>query len=235
MKGTTKTENRPPVRFSDTDASGPARSALLIMIGLSILLSLWSIRQENLVRISQDRYERQTRLLDQGTSGLASLQVTPSPPALAPARYLLTDSLYLARLAAAMENGTGRQSLLRRAGDEADRAAVARSHWGEAQLARAYIESLSHPDLEATELYALVRSYIDAPYIHDAGLWRLTRSLPYWDRFPRSTRHSIQRESIWFLCKSSGTVRRQLFELIRQSPAYRPIFIAYGKAGCRRN
>ncbi len=210
------------------------RLLLAACLGLTILCSLWSIRQEMLVRAAQERLQLLSQRIDQAMPVPPEQRSAPSLPWFAPPRLLLTDALYLARLATvAPDNRTGRQALLNRAREEIAEAVLARPHWGEAWIARGYVESIRHPGFGETERYALIRSYLDAPYVHDAGLWRTARSLPYWHGFPRSTQRLIAWEALWFLCRDDYQTKRRLLDLIRASPAYRPIFLLYGQRGCR--
>ncbi len=88
--------------------------------------------------------------------------------------------------------------------------------------------------MSETERDTLIRSYSDAPYVPEAGLWRVARGLAYWDLFPKPTQDAIIRETLWFMCKASPEIRKRLFTMARDSAAYIPLFISYGRSDrCR--
>lgn len=202
----------------------------LFLAGL-VGLSGGSALLEASARQAQKNFARQTRLLDSGFTG-ADVRDLPPRPHRATAGQRLVDSLFAARAAATLPAGSPtRARLLARASADAASAASTRPHWGEAQIAIAYAASLSGTGATSTpaERKALIRSYDDAPYLAVSGLWRLSRGLAAWPLLPPRTQARLTREILWYICKDPA-VRPRLFAEVRASPAYMPVFLAYGRS-----
>ena len=208
-------------------ANGPsAMTALLIGLSLcAALLALWTVYREYQTRMVELRLEDQTTLLASGSAGPPS--IPPPPPAAPTTRLLLADALYVAREAAREPDGQLREAQLMRAHDELGAAMQIRPHWAEGWVTAAYIASLHRPPDPDLERRALLRSYTDAPYLEKAGYWRIEASLQQWDQLPPAMRRKLVNEAAWLLRHGPVENRRALFDLARNSPAYRPIFLRW--------
>jgi hypothetical protein len=198
-------------------------TALLVIAGATILVSAWSTGKE--WRIDHSRYllNRQALLMIQDDDRWRSAGLD-APNTAAPARLLITDALYNARIASALKPGPQRTNLLARARRDVEAARLRRPRWGDAWMLSAFIDSLQSPAMSEDERLAIIRSYIDAPLLHEGGLWRATRGLAYWNSFPRSTQEDIVSESAWLLNGVSPEERQALFGAARRSPAYAQVF-----------
>jgi hypothetical protein len=193
--------------------------ALAICCAVLIALSLWSIRQELLV----NRYQAQ--LDAAAVAPPLALSGTDLPP-FAPARVYLAQALYIAQAVAASEDPQNRAALLSQARQYLLHIEGVRPHWGELWIVKAYVESLSTDSFTTTERDALVRSYLDAPFVHDAGRWRATRAMAHWSAFPRFAQNRIAEETAWLIRTSSADAREKLLEAARDSDAYAAITAA---------
>lgn len=185
----------------------------------TLVASLWSIRQESLVSEYQSRLDGQ--ILPDGTMKRPVL--TPVPD-YAPARAMMTDALYIARAASMDKNPQHRRTLLLHARTSLSGVLKSRPHWGEAWIVKAYIESLTSPRMGYAEEEALIRSYMDAPFVHNAGLWRAKRGMTNWNRFPAFAQARIANETVWLISAAPQT-RMELLEMARNTPAYIPVFL----------
>jgi hypothetical protein len=195
---------------------GSFRPTLILSLCCAALiaLSLWSIRQEATV----NQYQAQ---LDQAAvAPPVALSGIDLPP-FAPARIYLAQALYIAQaVAASDDDGPNRAALLSQARQYLLHIENVRPHWGELWIVRAYIESLSTGRFTTTERDALVRSYLDAPYVHDAGRWRATRALAHWSAFPRFAQNRIAEETAWLIRTSSVDARENLLTAAQDSEGY---------------
>jgi hypothetical protein len=205
--------------------TGPSWATIMLAI-VAMAASLWSLRQESIVT------EYQRRLADQMMPD-GSLQYEDGrggPPFPAPPRALIADALYRVRAAGILPDGPERRARLAVARHALTDALDSRPHWGEAWVIMAYLEALSDPrpgpgpgDGEKT---ALIRSYLDAPFLYPVGLWRTRRALPVWNDFPAFAQRRIVEETVWLIRHTNGPARAELLQRVRASPAYAPVFMA---------
>lgn len=204
-------------------ASKVSQVGLIAILILSAAASAVTIYREHNTRKFEQRLDDQTTLLVSDKS--TRPRIPPAPPAMATPRLLLADSLYVAREASRQPDGTLRRVLLDRADQDLAVVVSARSHWGEAWVTKAYVASLRIPAQPEAERLALIRSYADAPLLPKTGYWRTARSLAAWQDLPPSIRNSAATEAAWLLRYGEIANRRELLDLVRASPAYRPVFL----------
>lgn len=203
---------------------------LIAPLCLTMALSLCSIRQEALVTQFQQRLDRQTeRLADPslGVSDGGENDALNPLPAAAPARVLLADALYLAREAAPRLPDARRRAMIERARYDVRQLLDIRPHWGEAWIVMAYLDSLSSSSFGSAEANAIAHSYLDAPLIPDAGMWRVERGLANFDAFPVAMQSRIVDETVWLIRNKDGPARTALFQMARESDAYRDVFLRW--------
>lgn len=196
---------------------------LLALLTASALGSAVTFYREYTTRDVERRLEDQTTLLVSDEEG--GVRIPPPPPMFATARLLLADALYLSREASRQKDGPLRQRLLARAQRELGEAVLSRPHWGEAWVTMAYVTSLQTPAQPETERLALIRSYADAPILPKTGYWRVERSLGHWYDLPAGIRNRLVAEAAWLMHYGEIANRPVLFDLVRRSPAYKPIFL----------
>lgn len=201
--------------------AGPVRLNVLIGLACAMLapVSLWSMRQELIVRDSAAG-------VDDAASASSSRPffVNADAPSAAPARALLLDALRNAMLIKANPDHPDRRRMLARARYDIDRIERTRAHWGEMWIIKAFVYSLSDPGFSETERDALIHSYLDAPYLHATGRWRVQRALAHWNALPRFARERVARETIWLYLTSSGPNPAALLQAARSSDGYIPVF-----------
>lgn len=200
---------------------GPQRHNVLI--GLACLcmvpLSAWSVWQEQIVEKVQD-----------GVDGAA---VAPPPrlfleqtnlPSGSPPRAYLLEAVRIGTIVAAHPDMPNRSALLARARLYIQLIEPIRPHWGEMWVVKAFLYSLSSPDFTATEQDALIRSYLDAPYLHTTGRWRVQRALAQWSSLPPFAQDRVAKETVWLYLTSSGQNPVALLQAARASDGYIRVF-----------
>lgn len=212
-------------RHRESGGLGLRRIGFLAVLAVSALLALVTIYREQATRRAEfSLADRATLLL----SDAGAPPVVPaSPPPLATSRLLLADALHVAREASRLPPGDQRERLLDRAHGEVREVVTARPRWGEAWVTVAFIASLRSPPQRDVERLALIRSYSDAPVLHQAGYWRVEAALAHWQELPPAIRARLVNEAAWLLRFGEIANRATLFNLARQSPAYRPIFLRW--------
>lgn len=196
---------------------------LLALAWIAAVASGFSVVREWRVDRSRSALERQSLLMTEADERWHRAGIVPPGPS-APARTLVADALYNSRIASALPLGPQRDALLARARRDIEVARLRRPHWGDAWMLSAFIYSLQTPAMGEEERLAIIRSYLDAPLLHEGGLWRTTRALAYWRSFPRATQEAIVSEAASLLKYSENEHRSALFEAVRESPAYSRIF-----------
>lgn len=200
---------------------GPQRHNMLIgLICLCmIVLSAWSMWQE--------------RTVQQVQAGVDGAIYAPPPrlfieqtdlPAGAPPRAYLLEALRIGTILSVHPNLPNRSALLARAQFYIREIEHVRPHWGEMWIVKAFLYSLSSPEFTATERDALIRSYLDAPYLHTTGRWRVLRSLGRWNALPPFVQDRVARETVWLYLTSSGPNPLLLLQAARESDGYIPVF-----------
>lgn len=196
----------------------PSQVAVILAI-IATVASLWSLRQESIVTDYQQRLDNQ--ILPDGTMHRPDFLPLP---AFAPPRALVAEALYRARVASTMSDTVQRRIQLTEARTATIGAADSRPHWGEAWVVRAYVESLASPRFGEREKKALIRSYLDAPFLYPGGFWRTRQGILNWNAFPGFARDRIADEMVWLIRLSGGQKRSDLLEFVRNSSAYRAVF-----------
>jgi hypothetical protein len=123
---------------------------------------------------------------------IPSASASPAP------RTLVNQALLTTRAAASLPPGPRRSDMIETAVRQAELAAAARPFWAEAVIAAAFAHSLidtPYNQRRAAELVAT--SYIGAPFLRDAGAWRIGYVIDHWDRVAEPTRNDAIEESFW--------------------------------------
>lgn len=186
---------------------------------LTMALSAWSVQQEMLVRDSQIRANAAVL----SPPAYLPLAATDLPSSAPPRAYML-EALHIGAVVAANAGIADRTALLDRARYYIDHVENVRPHWAEMWVVKSFIASLSSPDFKPVERDALIRSYLDAPYLHSTGRWRAQRALAHWNAFPPFTQDRIAKETVWLFLTSSGRNPTELLQAARNSDAYIPVF-----------
>lgn len=87
-----------------------------------------------------------------------------------------------------------------------------RPHWGEADVAEAYFDLLAKGATDPATINAYAQSYRDAPYLHDAVLWRVRFGTMAWSVLSTATRRAMLDEAGSYA--EGGTGPRALIGLI---------------------
>lgn len=171
-----------------------------------------------------EAYQAKLGPVTRGSAG-RPLPVETSLPPYAPARVRLAEALYLAAAAQEEKDPIRGAHILVRADAYLRDIDDVRPHWGQLWIAHAYVRSLASPRFSRQEKEALVRSYLDAPYLYDAGRWRVMRAMANWTALPTFTRDRAARETVWLYRVSSGGDPTQFLDAARGSDAYLPVFL----------
>lgn len=141
----------------------------------------------------------------------------------APARIALQYALTASRAASATYAPDERKAWLTLAHAYAGRAAVGRPGWAEASVARAYISYLEN-GIRAPGLQdRVMRSYREAPYLSEAGQWRVAYGMTLWDALTPSERRPVIDEAVW-LANRSARLDKQI--KLSLAPGAGPVFLA---------
>ncbi len=201
---------------------GPARRQNMLLGMFCLLMmavSAWCVSRELLVRTVQVRAEEATRSPPRRLPFAAT-----DLPANAPPRAYMLEALHIGAVVAANADIVDRDALLDRARHYIANIEEVRPHWGEMWIVKAFIASLSSPAFTPAERDALIRSYLDAPYLHSAGRWRAERALAHWNAFPPYVQDRIAKETVWLYLTSTGARPLALLEAARRSEGYIPVF-----------
>ncbi|MBB3878902.1 hypothetical protein [Sphingomonas pseudosanguinis] len=133
-----------------------------------------------------------------------------------PARAALLRGVMRARAAAA--DPAGAAGMLDQARADIAVARASRPIWGEAEVARAYLELLAHGAESPQAIQALAQSYTAAPYLRDSAPWRIRFGVTVWPRLDAATRDHIVNETAW-LAQASGRNYAYALGLVAGSPA----------------
>jgi len=204
----------------------PYKTALVALAICAVpgAYGLHFIWQERAVLAAQDRIDRNHVLGAEGNG--PSISLPPSPIGTDdPPRLILAYALLDAQRAAALPLGPPRAALLDSARQKIAAIADSRPYWGEADVVRAYIASLS-PDSMAEALAALVRSYDSSPYLLNAAAWRWRFGIEHWDRLAAPTRTHLIDEAVW-LARLKPDQRPQIMDLASGTDAYKPLLLRW--------
>lgn len=114
-----------------------------------------------------------------------------------PPRAALLRSLTLTQTAVNIDDPTEKARLLKASRAALDRASTGRPGWGEASVARAYAAVVGGRATDQETIRAFAQSYVDAPYLRGAVVWRLRYGAALWDRLDATTRRHVLDEAIW--------------------------------------
>lgn len=203
-------------------ARGPTRRGIRIRIAASILLFCVALAagtdllREHAVAVSRRDLTGSARAVSGGATRQIYL-IEPGVP-----RALVNRALLSARQAAALPPGSQRNRILDAARWQAERAVAARPFWAEALVTAAYVYSLadaSRDQRRSAEL--LAASYVGAPFLRDAGTWRIGYALDHWQAIAGPTRNSVIEESLW-LAGVDPMIGPTILEAVRNSAAAAP-------------
>ncbi len=195
---------------------------LASIIGLAALVLL----NESRVADSDRRLFDQSRAIDRnGTIDGAILAGDPSDPA----RARVSDALSMARAAATMPPSPQRLQLLDEALALVEEARVARPHWGEASIVRAFTLQQRNGEFSPATIDAIAESYRFAPYLKLSAVWRSGIVMANWDRMDGATRNRMMEEAI-AISLADRKAQVEIFAHARQSPAYTPLMSRWYRA-----
>lgn len=204
-----------------SDATGTA-------IAVIALLSLGGLALVELIdqhRLTEARDAVMVQTLAQRRDPARVQRSLPRLPLTGSPDQLVIDGLRVAQIAAMMPVGETRDRLLEAATHAAQRAAQIRPGWGTAELVLAYAASAARgPDNALRARRALARSYVDAPFSREGGMWRIRYGAMIWRDIGPATRAALLREGVWLLGVEPQSWD-QVFDTFRQSPAYMPFML----------
>lgn len=112
------------------------------------------------------------------------------------ARESLYRGLALARRAAELPRGPGRDAVL----DDVTRliagARAARPRWGQALVAESYLDMLRFGETDQRTLAAFRASYRAAPFLRDEADWRIQYAIAVWPLIGPDDREAVAHEAI---------------------------------------
>lgn len=182
------------------------------------------IHQERAVLAAQDRIERNHVLgAEEGERDFSRPYSAGRPGD--PPRLLLAAALIHAQQAAAAPLAPQRAALLQQARQEIDAIAASRPYWGEADVVRAYIASLS-PTGRREALAALARSYESSPYLLSAAAWRWRFGIEHWGELSPAIQARLIDEAVW-LARLKPDQHPQVMDLARGTDAYKPLLLRW--------
>lgn len=199
-----------------TSAAARAVNALaLAALGGALIFTISVVRDESRVVRMRDASIRQAaglatsddlRMLDPST-----LRTEPLP-----ARAALLRGVIRAREASS--DPAHARALLVEARRDVAQALATRPIWGEAEVARAYVELLDHGPESPQAIAALAASYRAAPFLRDSAPWRIRFGVAVWSRLDAQTRDRLVSETAW-LAEASGRTYAYALGLVAGSPA----------------
>jgi hypothetical protein len=173
---------------------------------------------------------RAARALEQEAAVIAAggVPAIPEPEArwFTPARALLIDGLRLSRIAAVTPDPEVRSGLLDRAAQALNKAARARSKWGEARVGQAYISALRRGAHASETVRLLAESYRMAPILKGAARWRVATGLGAWSNLAPDAQRAVLDEAVW-LSQQSFRDQQSVLGMARRSPAYLRFFLRW--------
>jgi len=113
-----------------------------------------------------------------------------------PAREALYSGMALARQAANLPAGPGRDAVLGDAARLIDQARDQRPYWGPALVALSYLNLLRFGEGDDRTIAAWRSSYRVAPFLRDEADWRIQYALAVWPRIGPDDRRAVAREAI---------------------------------------
>lgn len=196
-------------------ATRAVNAIALTALGGALVFTLSVLRDERRVVRMRDASIRQAA--DLATSDdLGTLDPSAADTDTLPARAALLRGVMRAR--AASGDPAHAPALLAAARRDIAQAQATRPIWGEAAVARAYIELLDHGAESPQAIAALAASYRAAPFLRDSAPWRIRFGVAVWPRLDAQTRDRLVSETAW-LAEASGRTYAYALGLVAGSPA----------------
>ncbi|WP_322964449.1 hypothetical protein [Sphingomonas fuzhouensis] len=187
----------------------------LAALGGALIYTVAVLRDETRVVAMRDASVRQAAGLATSNDLQALAPAAPSADRL-PARAALLRGVMRARAAA--NDPAHAPQLLAEARRDIAQAQATRPVWGEAEVARAYVELLDHGAESPQALSALAASYRAAPFLRDSAPWRIRFGVAVWPKLDAQTRDRLVSETAW-LAGASGRTYAYALGLVAGSPA----------------
>lgn len=208
MPITARNERRPAIAHA-------ANAAAMAALGAALVFTVSTLSSEARVVRTREASVRQAAGLATEADDQDYLRSTVPAKDL-PARAALLRGVMRARAAAA--DPAGAAGMLDQARADIAVARASRPIWGEAEVARAYLELLAHGAESPQAIQALAQSYTAAPYLRDSAPWRIRFGVTVWSRLDAATRDHIVNETAW-LAQASGRNYAYALGLVAGSPA----------------
>lgn len=208
MPITARNERRPAIAHA-------ANAAAMAALGAALVFTVSTLSSEARVVRTREASVRQAAGLATEADDQDYLRSTVPAKDL-PARAALLRGVMRARAAAA--DPAGAAGMLDQARADIAVARASRPIWGEAEVARAYLELLAHGAESPQAIQALAQSYAAAPYLRDSAPWRIRFGVTVWSRLDAATRDHIVNETAW-LAQASGRNYAYALGLVAGSPA----------------
>lgn len=208
MPITARNERRPTIAHA-------ANAAAMAALGAALVFTVSTLSSEARVVRTREASVRQAAGLASEADDQDYLRSTVPAKDL-PARAALLRGVMRARAAAA--DPAGAAGMLDQARADIAVARASRPIWGEAEVARAYLELLAHGAESPQAIQALAQSYTAAPYLRDSAPWRIRFGVTVWSRLDAATRDHIVNETAW-LAQASGRNYAYALGLVAGSPA----------------
>lgn len=208
MPITARNERRPTIAHA-------ANAAAMAALGAALVFTVSTLSSEARVVRTREASVRQAAGLASEADDQDYLRSTVPAKDL-PARAALLRGVIRARAAAA--DPAGAAGMLDQARADIAVARASRPIWGEAEVARAYLELLAHGAESPQAIQALAQSYTAAPYLRDSAPWRIRFGVTVWSRLDAATRDHIVNETAW-LAQASGRNYAYALGLVAGSPA----------------
>lgn len=208
MPITARNERRPAIAHA-------ANAAAMAALGAALVFTVSTLSSEARVVRTREASVRQAAGLASEAGDQDYLRSTVPAKDL-PARAALLRGVMRARAAAA--DPAGAAGMLDQARADIAVARASRPIWGEAEVARAYLELLAHGAESPQAIQALAQSYAAAPYLRDSAPWRIRFGVTVWSRLDAATRDHIVNETAW-LAQASGRNYAYALGLVAGSPA----------------
>jgi hypothetical protein len=207
-----------PITAPNKRGSAAARAVnalALTALGGALVFTVSVLRDESRVVGMRDASIRQAAGLATSDDLRTLDPSTPSTERL-PARAALLRGVMRVREASA--DPAHAPALLAEARRDIAQAQATRPVWGEAEVARAYVELLDHGADSPQAIDALAASYRAAPFLRDSAPWRIRFGVAVWPRLDAQTRERLVSETAW-LAGASGRTYAYALGLVAGSPA----------------
>lgn len=92
----------------------------------------------------------------------------------------------------------------------------------DASLLQVRLDMVRHGQPQPAAIAAFARSYRQAGFLREQGLWRLAFAATYWSRLSKETRAAVVDEAIW-LARLDGRLRTAVDQLVTGTPLALPV------------